>query len=97
MKDQKLMTFQTHLKELMQNPEFAERYEDEKRRVGIAIKIAEYRQKFNISQTELAKRSGITQQQLSKLEQGENCNISTFLKVCNSLGIEIVLRPSAFA
>jgi DNA-binding XRE family transcriptional regulator len=88
------MTFQSHLKDLMQNPEFAERYEDKKRRVGIAIKIAEYRQILNLSQTELAKCSGITQQQLSKLERSENCNISTFLKVCNSLGIVIILRPS---
>ncbi|MBM2815982.1 MAG: hypothetical protein HW421_2744 [Ignavibacteria bacterium] len=97
MKEQRLMTFQSHLKELMQNPEFAKGYEEEKRRVGLAIKIAEHRQKQNLTQTELAKRSGITQQQLSKLERGENCNISTFLKVCNSLGIEIMLKHSAFA
>ena len=97
MKQQKLKTFQSHLKELMQNPEFAKGYEDEKRRVGLAIKIAQYRQKQNISQTELAKRSGITQQQLSKLERGENCNISTFLKMCHSHGVEVVLKRSAYA
>ena len=92
MKEQKLMTFQTHLKELKQNPEFANRYEEEKKLVGLAIRIAMQRQKLNLTQTELAKRSGITQQQLSRLERGENCNMNTFLKVCHSLGIEVMLR-----
>ena len=95
MKEQKLMTFQTHLKELMKNPEFAKAYPEEKRRLGLAIKIAEYRQKQGISQTELARRSGISPQQLSKLERGENCNFNTFLKVCNSLGYDIFLSPRA--
>ncbi|OGU14600.1 MAG: hypothetical protein A2X61_05975 [Ignavibacteria bacterium GWB2_35_12] len=44
-------------------------------------------QKEGFSQKELAYKSGITQQQLSKIEKGENCNIYTFLKVCNALGL----------
>jgi DNA-binding XRE family transcriptional regulator len=93
---EKIETFQNHLNELMKNPEFAQGYDEEKRKVGLAIKIAEFRQEQNLSQTALAKRSGITQQQLSKLERGENCNINTFLKVCNSLGIEVILQRSAY-
>ena len=95
MKEQKLTTFKSHLKELMKNPEFANGYEEEKCRVGLAIKLAEYRQLQKLSQTELAKRSGITQQQLSKLERGENCNISTFLKVCHTLGLEVMLSSAS--
>lgn len=91
MKEQKLMTFKSHLKELMQNPEFAKGYEEEKKRLGISIEIAMQRQKLNLSQTQLAKRSGITQQQLSRLERGENFNINTLIKVCNSLGMKLTL------
>ena len=94
---EKLETFDNHLDELMKNPEFAKGYEEEKRRIGLAIKIAMLRRKQNFSQTELAKLSGITQQQLSKLERGENCNIATFLKVCHSLGLEVVLTQSAYS
>jgi HTH-type transcriptional regulator / antitoxin HipB len=97
MKEQKLMTFQSHLKKLRQIEEFNEKYEEEKRIVGLAIKIAEFRQKQKLTQAELAKRSGITQQQLSKLERGENCNVATFLKVCNSLGVEVMLRRTNYA
>jgi DNA-binding XRE family transcriptional regulator len=75
---EKLLTFDSHLKEMMKNPEFAKGYEDERRRIGLSIKIAMYRQQeLKITQAELAKRAGITQQQVSKLEHGENCNIAT--------------------
>lgn len=37
MEEQKLMTFKTHLKELQQNPEFAKEFEEEKKRLGIAM------------------------------------------------------------
>lgn len=91
MKEQKLKTFKTHLQELMENPEFAMGFEEEKKRLGISIEIALQRQKLNLSQTQLAKRSGITQQQVSKLERGENFNINTLIKVCNSLGMKLTL------
>ena len=95
MSDIKIKSFQAHLMELKQDPDFAEGYAEEKRRLGVAIRLAQLRQENGLSQTELAKRSGITQQQLSKLEQGENCNINTLFKVCNSLGLEIELKKSA--
>ena len=38
-----------------------------------------------MSQVELAKLSGITQQQLSKIENAINSNILTYMKVLNAL------------
>jgi hypothetical protein len=49
MKEHKIKSFQTHLKELKENPVFAKGYEEEKRRIGLAIKIAEFRQQKNLS------------------------------------------------
>ena len=95
MTEHKLKTFESHKKELMQDPEFAAGYEQERRRMGLAIRVAELRAKSGLSQVELAERSGITQQQLSKLERGENCNLNTFLKVCASLGMEVQLKRGA--
>jgi HTH-type transcriptional regulator / antitoxin HipB len=94
---EKIETFDEHLKTLMQNHEFANGYAEEKKHLGLAIKLTEYRQKQGITQTELARRSGITQQQLSKLERGENCNISTFLKVCSCLDVEVKLNQKPFS
>lgn len=97
MKGEKIKSFGSHLDKLKRNPEFSVLFEEEKKRLSLAIRIAEFRQLQNLTQIELAKRSGITQQQLSKLERGENCNITTFLKVCNTLGIEIMLRQQNYA
>jgi DNA-binding Xre family transcriptional regulator len=92
MKNAEIKSFKSHLDKLKQNPEFASAYDEEKSRLSLAIRLAEFRQSKKLSQTELARQSGITQQQLSKLERGENCNLTTFLKVCNTLGIEIKLH-----
>jgi HTH-type transcriptional regulator / antitoxin HipB len=92
MSEQKLMSFRSHLNEMMKNEEFAKRFEEEKRALGLSIQIAEQREKQGISQTELAKRSGISQQQVSKLEHGLNCNMATFIKVCRALGLNMELK-----
>jgi HTH-type transcriptional regulator / antitoxin HipB len=89
-------TFDNHLNELMKNPEFKKGFEEEKERLGLAIKIAQYRQSLGLSQIELANLSGLSKQQISKIERGDNCNISTFLKVCHSLGVEINLKNAAY-
>jgi transcriptional regulator with XRE-family HTH domain len=44
-----------------------------------------------MSQKELAEKAGITQQQLSKIENGDNCNIYTLMKVCKALGFKLTL------
>ena len=90
-----MRSFDKLLEEELKNPEFAKGYYEELHRLRMAYNLAQLRQENGLSQTELAKRSGITQQQLSKLEQGENCNINTLFKVCNSLGLEIELKKSA--
>lgn len=36
-------------------------------------------------------RAKVTQHQLSKVENGVNCNISTFLKICNVLDLTLDL------
>jgi len=38
---------------------------------------------------ELAKKAGVTQQQLSKIEHGYNSNIMTYIKVAEALGLSV--------
>jgi len=42
-----------------------------------------------ISQAELARKAHITQQQFSKVENGNNCNMQTFIRVCTALGLKL--------
>ena len=78
-----------HFKEKMQNPKFRENYEYNKTLTDIAIKIAMERQKLNLSQATLAQMAGITQQQLSRIENAFDCQISTLSKVIKALGISL--------
>jgi len=57
------------------------------------MRIHEAREKSGLSQLEVAKRAHVTQQQLSKVENGKNCNMITFLKVCNAPGLDFDFSP----
>ncbi|HPS58568.1 MAG TPA: helix-turn-helix transcriptional regulator [Spirochaetota bacterium] len=90
-----MRTFREHLNEKKKDRKFLEAYNAEKELIELAVKIAEARNKLGISQQELAKRAKITQQQLSRVENGVSFNITTFLKICNALGMKINLTRSA--
>jgi len=53
--------------------------------------IAEAREKKGLSQKELAKKCQVTQQQLSKIENGINCNLLTFIRVSSALGLGLTV------
>jgi len=89
-----MKTFKNHLKKELKDNKFKELYEDEKELLNIAIKISETRSKLGLSQKELAEKAKITQQQLSKVENGVNCNLTTFLKICHALDIKISLSKA---
>lgn len=55
----------------------------------LAISIREYRLGKAMTQSDLAIKAGVTQQQLSKLELGINCNLNTFIKVAIALGVDV--------
>jgi DNA-binding XRE family transcriptional regulator len=86
-----MKSYKDHLDEQLTNPEFKKCYEEEKYLLGLGLRIAEVRQQLGISQKELAEKSHITQQQLSKIENGCNCNLLTFIKVSSTLGLSVNL------
>ncbi len=83
------MTFDTNLKEKLKSKRFKRMYEEEKELLEIAMKILEARRDQNLSQAELANRAHITQQQLSRIENGMNFNIKTLLKLCDALDLSL--------
>lgn len=77
------------LKDELKDPEFASGYEEEKMLAELAVKIAKERERKGISQTELASRARLTQQQVSRLESDANSNVMTLIKVCSALNITL--------
>jgi DNA-binding XRE family transcriptional regulator len=83
-------SFRKHLNEELKDPQFKKYYEEEKELLNLSMKIYNKRKKLGISQKDLAKKAFITQQQLSKIENGINCTMLTFIKVCKALKINIL-------
>ena len=84
-----MITFRGTLKEKIKDPKFKVDFEKKRKQIALAIKIAETREKAGLSQIQLAKKARITQQQLSKIENGVNCNMETFIKVCDALNLNL--------
>jgi len=85
------MTFNAHLEEKMKNPKFRKAFEEEKHLLELGLAIIEAREQRGLSQSELAQKSRVTQQQLSKIENGTNCNMLTFIKISSALGLNLTL------
>jgi len=86
-----MMHFEDHLNEKLKDPEFKKLYEEESRLLRLGYAINETREQKGISQKELAQKSRITQQQLSKIENGFNCNMLTFIRVSSALGLDLTV------
>ena len=59
--------FEKYLEEQLKDPKFAERFQEAGEAWDVAIQIAALRNEAGMSQAELAKRVGTTQQQISRL------------------------------
>ena len=88
-----MRSFRNHLKEKLKDERFRRIYKEEKQLAELSLKIYHLREQMGLSQKEVARRATITQQQLSKVENGINCNMTTFLKVCHALDLNIELEP----
>jgi HTH-type transcriptional regulator / antitoxin HipB len=96
MKNNKLTkNFRDHLNEKLKDKSFSEAFNYERELIVIAVKLARERERLGMTQIQLAKKAKITQQQLSKVERGENCNLKTFLKVTKALNLSLVAEPAA--
>jgi DNA-binding XRE family transcriptional regulator len=89
-----MKTFKKHLNEKLKDEQFKKLYDEERQLAELSLKILGTREQKGLSQKEVAQKAKVTQQQLSKVENGINCNLTTFLKVCNALDLKIDLGQS---
>jgi len=79
--------FDKYLEEQMKDPHFATRFKKAGKAWDIALKIAALRQESGLSQKELAKRVGTSQQQISRLESSsyEGHSLSMLRRIAEAL------------
>ena len=87
-----MKTLSNHIKSKKENKNFNKYFKEEKQILDLSLKIHNKRENLKLSQEELANKANITQQQLSKIENGINCNLITYLKVCNALSLKISFK-----
>jgi ribosome-binding protein aMBF1 (putative translation factor) len=91
MKREDVRTFKSRLREELKDPEFKRHYDDKRQALKLAIKIAALREQKGLSQQELAKRMGTSQQAISRIESGEykGFTLKTLEKIAEATGMKV--------
>jgi DNA-binding XRE family transcriptional regulator len=94
MKKGKVRTFQSRVREDIKDPEFKMHYQEERQALKLAMKIAELRDQKGLSQQELAKLMGTSQQAISRIESGkyEGFTLKTLEKIAEATGMRIKIE-----
>ena len=83
--------FDLYLEEQLKDKEFAKRFRKAGEAWDVAIQLAQLRRRTGLSQKELAKRVGTSQQQISRLESPsyEGHTLSMLRRVAEVLGARV--------
>jgi len=88
----KLEKVNDHLKDKLKDSYFKELYGLEEQKLKIVKKIIEYRIRYRLSQKQLAWKANVTQQHISKIENGEFSNIVTLEKILLFIGYTVKIE-----
>ena len=87
------MTLKDYKEKKMKDPEFAKAYDDIQPEMNVIRAIIDARISQNLTQKELAERTGIAQTEISKLENGtRNPSIKLLQRLAD--GMDMVLQVS---
>ena len=88
-----MKTFEDYKKQQMQDPELVREYEAIQPEMDVIRAIVNARTSQNLTQNELAKRTGINQADISKLENGtRNPSLSMMKRLAQGLGMQLKLE-----
>ncbi len=89
----KQTNFDRYLAEQMRDPDFVRRFNEAGAAWDVAVKITRLRENKGMSQRELARKIGTTQQQISRLEspEYEGHSLRMLRRVARALDAELVV------
>ena len=77
---------------IKKNPDFKARYDLLMEKAGVVKKIIAYRIRHKLSQEQLAETIGVTQQYISKIEEGEFSNLDAIENILEHIGYRLRLE-----
>ena len=88
-----MRTHREYLEKQLRDDEFAKDFGCEKQKLRIAYDIHSARIEQGLSQKDLARKAGVTQQMVSRIENAANANMtqSTVSKIAGALGKDVGL------
>ena len=94
MKKEKVRTFRSRLREEIKDPVFKAHYQEERQALMLAMKIAKLREKKGLSQQQMAKLMGTSQQAVSRIESGEyeGFTLKTLEKIAEATGTKVKIE-----
>jgi DNA-binding XRE family transcriptional regulator len=99
MKLEEAKAFREVLAEDLREPAFRAEWERTRLARAVALRVIEYRVQAGISQTELARRVGVKQPAIARLEAGDHDpSLATLARLAQALGMEfhIDITPDSF-
>lgn len=87
-------TFRSRLSEDLKDPDFKAHYQEERQALKLAMKIAKLREKKGLSQQQMAKLMGTSQQAISRIESGdyEGFTLKTLEKIAEATGTRVKIE-----
>jgi len=94
MKKAKVRTFKSRLRADLKDAEFKAHYQEERQALKLAMKIAKLREKKGLSQQQMAKLMGTSQQAVSRIESGEyeGFTLKTLEKIAEATGTRVKIE-----
>ena len=87
----RMSDFRDYLNEQLKNPEFKKEWDDLEPEYNTIQAIIDARKKCNMTQKELAEKTGIDQSDISKIERGNaNPSLSTLKRLAE--GMDMILK-----
>ncbi len=77
---------------IKRNPNFKARYDLLMEKAAVVKKIIGYRIRHKLSQEQLAQDLGVTQQYISKIEEGEFSNLDSIEEILEHIGYRLKLE-----
>lgn len=88
-----MKTFEDYKKQQMQDPELVREYEAIQPEMDVIRVIVNARTSQNLTQNELAKRTGINQADISKLENGtRNPSVNLLKRLAEGMGMSLKIE-----